>query len=442
MRSSARRETGMIHRRLKYLIFISLVISISACAAPATLAPAATSAPTLAPTIAVAPAASDFDAARAYEYNRALAVTIGTRVAGTESGIKAGDYIAQQFKSFGYKVDKQAFPFEYWENVDTRASAQSSDARDLKTVRPIQYSPSGHFAAEIISVGGVGSDADFAKVNVKEKIALVMRGSIPFADKAKNAANAGALAVLIYNNAAGTFQGTLQTPSAIPTLGMSREEGLTLLDLLDKGAVKIKLDSDTRVRKNTGYNIIATKPGANGKTILMGGHYDTVETTTGAGDNGSGTAVLIELARVLAQKPNQSALIFVAFDAEEFGLLGSRFYADNLSEAERGKIIGMLNFDMLGGGSGPLLAGGNGALGQTARDAAKSIGIDARNFALGGGAGSDHQSFQRIGIDTVFFSRDYDLLHTPQDVLDQIHAEWLGEAGRAGVKTVEMLDAK
>ena len=64
-------------------------------------------------------------------------------------------------------------------------------------------------------------------------------------------------------------------------------------------------------------------------------------------------------------------------------------------------------------------------LGKLTRDAAKQMGIDARNFALGGNAGSDHESFQRVSIDTVFFSRDYSLLHTPQDTMEKLSAESL-----------------
>ncbi len=421
-----------------FLLFMG-ILALSACATAPTVVPP-TLAPTLPPTVTFI--ASDFDAGRAFEHNRQLAVTIGARVAGTEGGVRAGDYVAEQFKSYGYAVEKQAFPFEDWENVDTRASVQSPELRELKTVRPIQYSVSGHFTEEVVAVGGVGNESDFAKVNVQGKIALAQRGVIPFSDKAKNAAAVGAIAILVYNNAAGPFQGTLQNPSAIPTLAVSREDGQMLLDALDKGAVRVKIDSDTRVRRNTGYNILATKPGPNGKIIVAGGHYDSVADTPGAGDNASGTAVVLELARALAKKPNQHTLRFIAFDAEEFGLLGSKYYVDNLPERARAQIIAMLNFDMLGGGRGPLLAGGNGALGQLAREAGKEMGIEARNFALGGGAGSDHQSFARHGIDTVFFSRDYDLLHTPQDVIGEIKEQYLAEAGRVAVKLVEMLESR
>ncbi len=115
---------------------------------------------------------------------------------------------------------------------------------------------------------------------------------------------------------------------------------------------------------------------------------------------------------------------------------------DHLPAGESAKIKGMLNFDMLGGGSGPLLLGGDGNLGQLGRDVANQLGIGARNFHLGGGAGSDHESFQRIGVDTIFFSRDYSLLHTPQDTIDQVQQDYLNEAGRVAVRLLAQLDAE
>lgn len=424
---------------LRLLFFTILLLTLSACAgAPQ---PTATrSAPTIvAPTRAI-PAPADF-ASRAMEHERMLAVTIGSRVAGSANGARAGDYIAQQFTSYGYTVEKQAFAFEPWEDLGTRVKMTAPDARDL-TAQPLQFSPAGHLEAEIVAVDGFGDTDDFAKVSVKGKIALVQRGTIVFSDKANNAARAGAVAVLVYNNASGLYGGTLRDRVAIPTIAVSGSEGQKLLDALSTGAVKIKIDSDTQITQKTGRNIVATKRGSSDKTIVLGGHYDSVAAGPGANDNGSGTAVLIELARVLAQQDTKNTLIFIAFDAEEFGLIGSRYYVDHLSDTARAKISVMLNFDMLGGGSGPLLVGGDGPTSSMARRAASELGIDSLNFQLGGGAGSDHLPFQQAGIDTVFFWREYDLLHTPQDVIGEVREQFLTEAGRVAIKTVEMLEAK
>ena len=382
---------------------------------------------------------SEFDGERALEQNRMLAVTIGKRVAGTEGGTRAGNYIADQFSSFGYQVEQQAFPFEAWEDRGTTVQVTAPETREIES-QPIQYSPAGQVEAPLVAVGGIGTADDFKQVDVKGKIALVARGTIPFSDKALNAVNAGAAAVLIYNNVPGLIVATLRERVSIPAIVVSQESGNQLLDLLKRGAVTIKIASDTLIATKTGHNIIAIRAGESDKTLVLGGHYDSVPAGPGANDNGSGTAVLLELARALAQHSHKDTLIFIAFDAEELGLVGSRYYVEHLDSAARAKIQAMLNFDMLGGGSGPLLLGGNGSIALTARSSAQTLGIEAHNFTLGGGAGSDHESFQRANIDTVFFSRDYTLLHTPQDVIDQVRAEYLAEAGRVAERVIERLD--
>jgi aminopeptidase YwaD len=293
-----------------------------------------------------------------------------------------------------------------------------------------------------MAVRGNGAPGDFAGLDLHGKVAIIARGTIPFSDKAKNAAEAGALAVVIYNNEQGSFNGTLRDRVGIPTLAVSGKDGRALLDLLSKGPVKVRIESDTLLAQKNGHNIIGTLKGTTDDILVLGGHYDSVQAGPGANDNGSGTAVLMELARALAPQAHKYTLVFIAFDGEEFGLLGSRYYVEHLTAAERGKLKGMLNFDMLGGGSGPLLAGGDGKLGTLTRDVAGQMGINARNFALGGNAGSDHEPFQSAGIDTVFFSRDYSLLHTPQDSIDQVKEEYLLEAGKVALQVVITMDEK
>ena len=424
---------------LRALFVCAILLWLVACVpAPVVPTPTPTAAPL--PTATISPRL-EFDASRALEHNRMLAVTIGARVAGSENATRASDYVAQQFSAYGYGVELQRFMFEGWEDLGTRVQITAPEARGLAT-RPIQFSPSGNVEVELVAVGGVGDASDFAKVNIKERVALVERGTLAFSDKAQNAAKAGAVAVIVYNNAPGAFGGTLRDRVTIPVLGVSGRDGQMLRDLLAKGAVRVKIASETRIEQKTGRNVIATRRGSGDSIIVLGAHYDSVAEGTGAVDNGSCTAVLLEVARVLVSKERKHTLVFIAFDAEELGLLGSRHYVERLADGTRAKIVAMLNFDMLGGGSRPLLAGGDGSVGKMARDAAKELSIEARNFSLGSTSGSDHQSFQRIGIDTVMFSRGYDLLHTPQDTIDQVRVEFLAETGCVAVRVVEEAEGK
>jgi aminopeptidase YwaD len=81
--------------------------------------------------------------------------------------------------------------------------------------------------------------------------------------------------------------------------------------------------------------------------LIIGAHYDTVPGTPGADDNASGVAVLLELAHYLASQPLPRPIWCVAFDLEEYGLLGSRAYAQSL-QAQNQSVHLMLSLEMLG----------------------------------------------------------------------------------------------
>lgn len=82
--------------------------------------------------------------------------------------------------------------------------------------------------------------------------------------------------------------------------------------------------------------------------IVIGAHYDTVPGSAGADDNGSGVAVLLELARIFSEDPHQQyPLQIVAFDLEEYGLLGSKAYAKQIKEQKQAIRL-MFSLEMLG----------------------------------------------------------------------------------------------
>ena len=81
--------------------------------------------------------------------------------------------------------------------------------------------------------------------------------------------------------------------------------------------------------------------------LIIGAHYDTVAGCVGADDNGSGVAVLLELAAYFSANPIKYPIQLIAFDMEEYGLLGSAAYADKLKH-ENQKIRLMISLEMLG----------------------------------------------------------------------------------------------
>ena len=93
---------------------------------------------------------------------------------------------------------------------------------------------------------------------------------------------------------------------------------------------------------------LPSKPNRKVKSpILIGAHFDTVIGSPGADDNGTGVAVLLELARLFYDHPSNYPIQLVAFDLEEYGLLGSYAYANYLKQ-QKIKIRLMIALEMLG----------------------------------------------------------------------------------------------
>lgn len=164
----------------------------------------------------------------------------------------------------------------------------------------------------------------------------------------------------------------------------------------------------------TGWNVIADWPGGDpGGVLMVGAHLDSVTAGPGINDNGSGSAAVLEVALTVAREhaAPRKHLRFAWWGAEEYGLIGSTYYVNNLSSAERSKIDGYYNFDMVGSpnagyfiydgddsdgvGSGPGPEG-SAQLESVLEDYFASIGVPSRGTDFDGR--SDYGPFIRAGI--------------------------------------------
>ncbi len=108
-----------------------------------------------------------------------------------------------------------------------------------------------------------------------------------------------------------------------------------------------------QVRGKSHHNLIlnlnpqASEAKGQSSLILIGAHYDAVPGTPGADDNATGVAALLELARAFAAQPLNYPVRIVAFDMEEYGMLGSSQYAADLKQQKQ-PIRLMLSLEMLG----------------------------------------------------------------------------------------------
>lgn len=197
------------------------------------------------------------------------------------------------------------------------------------------------------------------------------------------------------------------------------------------------------VTRNVVAAMEAADPGPSTSILVIGAHYDTKGGTgsPGANDNGSGTAVVLELARCLAEEGPLPGLqvTFVLFGGEEHLVdgtdlhhFGSRYFVANLSPESRLRLRGAVIVDMVGVGSqlyartmgiGPMDLC-NSLLSYAAR-----TGI--RLPYLKSGSYSDHEPFETAGLPAVWLEvMDDPWYHTPQDSFDKIDAGHIGLTGR------------
>jgi hypothetical protein len=173
----------------------------------------------------------------------------------------------------------------------------------------------------------------------------------------------------------------------------------------------------------TYYNVVATKTGTihPNQEFIVGSHYDSVD-NPGADDNASGTALLLEAARVLGQYDSAYTIRFIAFTREEQGLVGSYAYVADNAGAD---ILGMISCDMvaynLGTNSADILGGsGSTPLKNNLVSAVNEYGDGLNPIPGGASGGSDHAPFENAGYEAVLLIEQWGnpYYHSAQDNVD------------------------
>lgn len=356
------------------------------------------------------------------------------RLAGSEGEERAAEFLRETLASYGYEVEIQTFPFETVLQYDTSLIVTLPE----QTFAASAMSGTVSGTAEAAMVfAGIGRPDEFP-ADTAGKIALMERGTLFFAEKAQNAADAGAIAAVIYNNETGSFIGELDEEVSIPVITLPQSDGIALAGLISEGPVTAVLSVKVTTVEGESHNVVARPPGGE-CTVIAGGHMDSVAAGPGANDNGSGTAVVVELARVLAADGELDDVCFVLFGAEEIGLLGSGHYVESLTDLERLKVRAMLNFDMLAVGS-ELPIGGSRSITKIIGDQADALGISVAVSSLPAGLGSDHASFDAAGIPAVIINCFCDAnYHTALDIPAFVKPDRLKKAGDLGLATIQAL---
>jgi aminopeptidase YwaD len=396
---------------------------------------------------------SRVDAKRAIEHIKYLSEEIGPRPGGLEAENQAANYIADQLKSHGYEVKYQYFPVADQFLADVSFTDGTSWQMGAAPNGKVSDVP---VKAEVIFVDGGTQAADFP-ADVKEKVVLLTRANTTadYRQQVDHAVNAGAAGVILQSvvgsrgNYGSTFNPSLTTAYEVPIFGAAYIQGEWLKEQLNAGPVEIELTAK-KYSDLQSVNVIGTKKAKNkksdGKEVILSAHMDSVVGAPGANDNASGIGLMLELARVFKGYNTDKDLKFIAFGSEERGLLGSRYYVDQLTQAERANIEAVFNPDMVATNYAEAknlyvmtVDGGKNIVTESTMAAGARLGNS--DILPGKFGSSDHVPFHDAGIPSALFIwmgiDSWDPLvyhiekvyHTPEDTIeDNISTERMQSA--------------
>ncbi|KAK1700060.1 hypothetical protein BDP55DRAFT_215446 [Colletotrichum godetiae] len=344
----------------------------------------------------------------------------GNRAFGLPGYAASVDYIFSRISSAaGAKVWKQDFSATY----STELRANLTVNGEKLTIYGLYGSPDtpaeGITAQLVAGPNGTAAceAASYADLDVDGKIVIVTESLCPgyrdgfHAGVMKPAAAAGASAVIVINDfalnlTAGNL-GPADDGTYVPTGFVNQYIGDPLKARLAAGEVLTALFweaevVDSRVTQNV---FAETEGGDESNVIVLGAHLDSVAWGPGINDNGSGTSLLLELFLALTKYATNNKIRFAWWGAEEKGLVGSRYYVNNLATEERANILAYLNFDMVAKGYYGVFDGDGASYGVpapagsdviqelfTADFVAKGINVTAARFTNG----SDYASFWQV----------------------------------------------
>ncbi len=378
------------------------------------------------------------------------------RRAGTAGETLAAEYISKQFQSAGLqsKGDPNSWlqAFDINDGKEVKSTSfffiNGSELKFNKDYFPFAFSANGTVeAVPTIALPESGmpwfidvkdwieDNADNPHFDLEARIQQYTAG----------AATKGATAVVLYNSSVTpdllVFDAKDNSPVVkIPVLFLTKEAvGKYLKDLSASVETKIKVQLGEKKRK--GHNVIGYIDNGAANTIIIGSHFDhlghgedgnsmlrndVTQIHNGADDNASGTAALIELAKMVkASKLKANNYLFIAFSGEELGLFGSKYFTEHPT-IDLSKTDYMINMDMVGrlnDSSKALTIGGIGTSPTWSKTLStiQNKSIVAKYDSSGTGP-SDHTSFYRKNIPVLFFftglHSDY---HRPSDDAQKIN---------------------
>lgn len=368
----------------------------------------------------------------------------GGRLMGTPQNEKAVGIMVEELQRIGLQPKLEEFTVPGWTRGADRVAMTVPVTRDLRAKALGYVDKTPIFTADVV-YAAYGRDEDYTGIDAKGKIVLVTQAKPPNGEAPLRyesidmAASKGAKAILftmdkpggILMCGVGNFQGT---PAPVPAYTITFEEGEWMKRLIERGKrVAVTIETESFCTPVESRNIVVTLPGKSDGKIVIGAHFDAWDVGNGGVDNGLGTAILYDVARLMKQfaANNKYTIEMVWFNGEELGLWGSRRYVERHRNEN---ILAMINMDMTGTPTG-FNAMGYDEFVPFFENLVKNIeGID-----MSGGVGSnpwtnsDHMYFMFEGIPTFTLKAHldkpmYEHYHDLGDTFDKVSKPYLSNA--------------
>lgn len=203
---------------------------------------------------------------------------------------------------------------------------------------------------------------------------------------------------------------------------------------------------EQRVDKNSG-NVICTLAGQTRATILIGGHFDFVEAGKGIVDDWSGASLLPSLYQALKSRPRQHTFVFIAFAAEERGLVGSARYVRNMTAEQKALTRAFINLECLGLAKVKVWTSrSTPALVTRLAEVAKVLDIPLQGVNVDQVGDDDTHPFLSAHIPVISIhsvtQETFPILHSPRDRMDAIHFDDYYAAYKLTAYYLAYLDVK
>ncbi|KAE8828565.1 hypothetical protein PTNB73_06303 [Pyrenophora teres f. teres] len=341
----------------------------------------------------------------------------GNRAFGLPGYAASVDYMLAKTQNTHFKTWTQDFPALFNQISSISFSVSNTSYRVIGLSYSPSTTPEGLTLPLVLGASGPEgcTNEAYDKLDVAGKIVLVQRGSCPdgttLAGRMKPAAAAGASAVIIYaSDTANVTGGTLSNPNPdyVSTGYISLADASPLVARLQAGeALTAHFQQTQTVETRITQNVFTeTKDGDPTNVIMLGAHLDSVQAGAGINDDGSGSTLILELAKALRRFKVKNKVRFAWWGAEENGLLGSKYYTQNLAPADANNILTYLNFDMVSRGYLGVFDGDGSAFNLSGAPGSAAIErLFVQHFERRGlvvtparfTGGSDYQSFMNIG---------------------------------------------